>query len=149
MIELIYLSENKISMEKYYELLHTYYNKNEISDRIKRVNWYLQKGDNFRILLALVNGELIGQTCAYKCTAVFNGKEIDWWWGVDNFVIKSMRGKGIGKKLQEKLHKDLINFSSAWYSPSNGHIKRKLGSSPFCKINFNYYPINSLSLIHI
>lgn len=143
MIELSYLSENKIPLETYHKFLHQYYRNDEITDRLKRLNWYLEKGNNFKVLLATVNGELVGQTCAFKCTAIYQQKEIDWWWGVDNFVIATMRGKGIGKKLQAKLHHDLINFSSAWYSPSNGHIKQKLGSLPFCKINFNYYPINN------
>ena len=54
-----------------------------------------------------------------------------------------MRGKGIGKGLQRKLHEDLPNFSSVWYSRTNGRIKRSCGANKFLYAHFNYYPVGA------
>ena len=144
MIELVYLSENnnRLTQEEYNKFLLEYY-KNEYNARLKRIKWYQQYCSDFKILLAIINGKPVGQSCAYKCTAVIHKQDTEWWWGVDTFVLPAMRGKGIGKKLQLKLHQDLPNFSSAWYSPSNGYIKRICGANLLYRINFNYFPVSS------
>lgn len=145
MIELTYWNindENKnISKEKYIRFLNQYY-KNEIETqlRLERIKWY-NKCQGYKILLALSEGEIVGQTSAYQCSIIINGKEDKWWWSVDTFVLPKMRGKGVGKKLQNKLHQDLPNFSSLWYSPSNGIIKKKCGAKEITSIDFTYYPV--------
>lgn len=143
MIELMYwdINNTSISEKKYIDFLKQYYGSNtETQQRYERVKWY-HKWNNYKILLAVLDNEIVGQTSAFKCIAVIKGYEQEWWWGVDGFVLPNMRGKGIGKKLQYKLHQDLPNFSSLWYSPLNGIIKKKCGANEIASINFNYYPV--------
>lgn len=49
----------------------------------------------------------------------------------------------MGKHLQNELHKVCPNFSSAWYSPINGIIKRKCGGSDLIDLKFTYYPVSN------
>lgn len=145
MIKLVYwdINNSDFSEEKYISFLKQYYRDDkETQQRFKRVKWY-NKCPDYKILLAVLNNEIVGQTSAYRCTAIIKGKEEEWWWSVDTFVLPKMRGKGIGKKLQNKFHQDLQNFSSLWYSPSNGIIKKKCGANEIATIDFNYYPISN------
>lgn len=143
MFQLVYLDAvtDEITEVQYVEFLRKYY-REEFELRYKRINW-LRLRSNYKILLALVDGVLAGQSSAYRCTAVISGKEVEWWWSIDTFILPEMRGKGIGRKIQEQFHKDLPNFSSLWYSPANGHIKRLCGAKEVCCIGFNYFPVGN------
>lgn len=143
-----YIEEANVSDTAYLEFLKVEYKENAIDKFGKRRDWY-KKRYGYKILLALYNDEIIGQACAYKDIVVINGKETFVWWGCDNFVLPQTRGMGVGKKLQMKLHEDLPNFTSAWYSPVNGIIKRKCGSKPMFDINFAYYPVSSFFTIFV
>lgn len=145
MVDLVYwnINDHNIPASLYLKFLKEFYkNDDEVILRFKRVKWYQQYID-YKILLAISDGEIVGQGCAYKCTVVIKDKEEEWWWGIDNFVLLNKRGKGIGKLLQRKLHNDLHNFSSLWYSPTNGVIKKKCGANVISRIKFNYYPVNN------
>jgi GNAT superfamily N-acetyltransferase len=113
-----------------------------------RVPWYKENRD-YRLLVAEFNGHLVGQSCAYEVDVCISLGIRKMWWGVDTFVLKSMRGKGIGKKLQAKLHSDLPNFSSAWYSNINGIVKKKLGANELFTPYFVYYPISKYYLSYL
>ena len=106
--------------------------------------WYWQLGDEgFRVLTAKNGNEYIGQSCAYRVKVCVGQDVKEMWWGVDAFVLEGNRGRGIGSKLQEQMHHDLPNFTSAWYSPTNGAIKRKCGSHGIMEFPFAYYPVSS------
>lgn len=140
-MELVYLSEGGISTDRYCDFLYRFYGK-RIDKRKQRNQWYCQLGENYKVLLAIENGEILGQNCAYKVDTVCDGERVNVWWGVDAFVLSEYRGKGIGTKLQKKLHSDLPNFTSASYSRPNGSIKRKLGDRPIFKIHHYYYGVS-------
>lgn len=143
MIEYIYWDFNNIpiSIKEYKEFLYEYYG-DSASERYERLKWYRERGD-YHLLLALYDGKPVGQSAAYKVTAWLAGREENWWWGVDAFVFSRVRGKGIGKGLQKRLHNDYENFSSMWYSRTNGYIKRACGANEFLLANFNFYPVSS------
>ena len=140
MVELEYIQDKNMT-EDYQSLLKEYHGE-RYPKFVKRQNWYKQYSD-YRVLLARLDGKPIGQSCAYKVPAMFKGEPIEIWWSVDSFVLSSARGHGIGKKLQKKLHEDLPHFSSAWYSPTNGHIKKKCGANELADLRFCYYPVSS------
>ena len=141
-MELSYRGSEVFSNDKYHDFVAEFH-REAAAHHIERTRWYMGHFD-FRLLLAYVDGEIAGQSCAYKTTAVINGVQKDLWWSVDTFVLSRYRGLGIGKKLQAKLHEDCVNFSSLWYSRINGAIKRKLGARKLLSSKLNYYPINSL-----
>lgn len=105
---------------------------------LKRVDWYF-KSHSYKLLVAELNNKIVAHAAAYNVTAVINGKEMDWWWGVDTFAMPEVRGKGIGKGLQKALHQ-LPNFSSQAYSKINGNIKLRCGCKPLFHTPFVYYP---------
>ena len=114
----------------------------------KRIPWYRSHKD-FHLLMAEYDGEYVGQACCYKAD-IFVSDCISWiYWGVDTFVLSKMRGKGIGKKLQAKLHEDWPNFSSAWYSKTNGIIKKKCGGHEIFPVEFCFYPVSKLYTTYI
>lgn len=139
MVTLEYI-QDKPFPEDYLNLLKEYHSK-DFEKTLSKMEWYKSNFD-FRILLARLDGVPAGQSCAYKVGASLSGSDTDIWWGVDAFVLSKARGHGIGKKLQMKLHHDLPNFSSAWYSPTNGHIKKKCGAKELADLKFCYYPIS-------
>lgn len=138
-VKLVYLHESGISQEDYISFLKSYYNKKSFERHFKRDLWYSKWGPK-HILLALYDNEIVGQSCVYRVQAMLRGQSIEWWWGVDAFVIEKSRGLGIGKKLQKKLADDHPNVSSACYSRINGIVKRKIGQTPFCEVAFGFYP---------
>lgn len=108
---------------------------------------YYQSCYDLKILCAKIEGKIVGQSCALKAYAIAKGERVDWWWGVDVFLMKECRGKGIGKHMQMILHNTLSNFSSAWYTPDNERVKKKCGAHGIGAIDFAYYPIStSLSI---
>ena len=139
MIELIYIQD--LYEPKYLQLLKDYYGQEYLS-RIERAKWYRDNRE-YKILVAKENGKYIGQSCVCKETAHVNGKIKDIWWGVDTFVLPTGRGKGIGKALQGRLHKDFDSMSSIWYSRTNGIIKNKCGARPILSQYLTFYPISS------
>lgn len=143
MVEYIYwdFKNNPVSIEQYKSFLTEYYGS-DADSRYERTMWYYQKG-NYHLLLALEDGVLLGQSSAYKVFINIGGKKKEFWWSVDTFVLPAARGKGVGKNLQKKLHKDFPNFSSLWYSKANGFIKRKCGAYGLLKCPFNYYSASS------
>lgn len=139
MVTLEYI-QDKPFPEDYLDLLKEYHSKN-FEKTFSKMKWY-KSNFEYRILLARLDGVPVGQSCAYKVCATLSGSDIDIWWGVDAFVLSVARGNGVGKKMQQKLHADLPNFSSAWYSPTNGHIKKKCGARELADLKFCYYPIS-------
>lgn len=138
-----YLTKGDVESPQYREFLEKYHGQGSYDERLKRMLWYWKQGeDSFKVLTASINGELVGQSCAYKAICCVNNKNIEIWWSVDTFVLSSTRGKGVGKKLQGRLHQDCPNFSSAWYSPTNGAIKRKCGAKGILDFPQAYYPVS-------
>jgi len=147
-IEFKYFEDSKISIEQYSDFLVKCYGeqaKHKLDDRLP----WLKKRNNYRILLAIENRKIIGQACCYDVIAVVEGKEIQLTWGIDNFVLPEARGKGVGKILQKILHESMPNFSSAWYSPTNGHIKKSCGAKSFISTKFPYYAISKFLGIYL
>lgn len=148
-IKLKYITNFTEDKERLLNLYTKYYGKEIAEQRFKeRIPWYSSR-DNFKVLIAEVDGEYVGQSCAYSANAYIKGKKTTIFWSVDTFVLGTMRGLGIGKKLQKKLHEDCPNFSSAWYSPANGAIKRKCGGKELFNIPFCYYPVGKLYSVYI
>ena len=138
-----YLSKSDVDTQRYKSFLEKYHGEGSFIAWRERIAWYFSRGEkNYRILVATMGNEYVGQSCAYCVEGVVLKKQIKIWWGVDAFVLPEMRGKGIGKHLQRKLHEELPNFSSAWYSPTNGIIKRKCGSHAILSYPFVYYPVS-------
>ena len=143
-----YLTRDQIDTSQYFKFLEFHHGSGAFATWRERLLWYFSLGnDSYRILVAKVDDEYVGQSCAYKVPAMVHNDEMIWWWGVDSFVLPHMRGKGIGKHMQERLHKDLPNFSSAWYSPTNGYIKRKCGGHCILEFPFAYYPVSCFCTI--
>lgn len=141
-IILKYIEDSDISERDYMFFLESQYKHRAIFKHDSRRRWYKER-DGYKILLAIENNRIVGQSCAFKDKAIIHGVEIDIWWGIDVFVISEARGKGIGKLMQKKYHDDLPNFCSAWYSQINGIVKRKCGSKELFPVSFCYYPISS------
>lgn len=139
-IELFYLSEDDLNSPEFLEYVRENKPGHE-EEFLNRMRWYFQT-DNFKLLVARFEGKIVGQSCGYGATAVVHGVETIISWSVDTLVNPNIRGKGIGKKLQKKLHEDCPNFSSAWYSPTNGHIKQKCGARQIFPYPFTYYPVS-------
>lgn len=143
--KLVYLEKEDLYTERYKKFLETEYSNYE--KFIRRMEWYAPHG--FKMLVAEVDGAYMGQSCGTRATAMVNGIEEEIWWSVDTFVVPQSRGMGIGKKLQKKLHEDLKNFSSVWYTPANGHLKRKCGAKEVLAVPFSYYPVSNFFTIFI
>lgn len=142
-VELSYLEDGHVVSESdYFSFLKKQYGFRAHQKHSIRRTWYKKK-DGYKILLAIENGKILGQSCAFKDIAIVLQKEIEIWWGIDAFVLPEARGRGLGKLLQKKLHEDLLNFSSAWYSPLNGIVKRKCGAKEIFLLSFCYYPVSS------
>lgn len=139
-----YLNRHEVETTKFRTFIEKCHGQGSYEIRLQRMLWYWQLGDEgFRVLVAKRGDEYVGQSCAYRVLFRNNLKINELWWGVDAFVLSEMRGMGIGKKLQGELHKDVPNFSSAWYSPANGAIKRKCGGHGILTFPFAYYPVSS------
>lgn len=139
-VELKYLDKETILSKKYFNFLERYYGE-KTGIRLRRITWYKTVG--VAILVAVLGDDFVGQSCAYKATAVINHLDKEWWWGIDSFVLSEYRGNGIGKLLQKKLHEDFPNFSSAQSSNANYHIKKQLGASEIFKYQRHYYAVSS------
>ena len=138
-----YLHKNDIYSPEYRTFLEKFHGDGTYELRRQRMEWYWLLGDEgFRVLVAKAGDEYVGQACTYRVKAQINHEVREIWWGVDTFVLSAFRGKGIGKALQARLHQDVPNFTSAWYSPANGAIKRKCGGHAILKFPFAYYPVS-------
>ena len=149
-ISLSYIDRDDIFKKEYKDFIEMYHGRGTYSAWKERILWYFSLGENlFRILVAKSGNRYVGQSCAYHVCASICSNNYDLWWGIDAFVLSEMRGKGIGKQLQGQLHRDLPNFSSAWYSPTNGIIKRKCGDRGILDLYFGYYPVSCFFSISI
>lgn len=138
-----YLHKADIHTAEYRTFLEKFHGEGSYESWRRRMEWYWQLGDKgFRVLVAKQGKEYVGQACAYRVEASINQAPHELWWGVDAFVLSAMRGQGIGTQLQARLHKELPNFSSAWYSPANGAIKRKCGGHSILAFPYAYYPVS-------
>ena len=140
-MELFYYSEGLGIEDRYKKFLKEFY-KERFEAKWARYKWY-SKIKGYHVLLAEIDGELVGQSCACPCQLSIGGEVRTIYWSVDSFVLTICRGKGVGKALQKKLHEDHEGFSSTSYSSVNGHIKIKCGAHPISTTNFYYYPISS------
>jgi hypothetical protein len=141
-VELVYLAESDVDTPKYSSFFERYHGPYSFFKWKAKIHWYFHCG-GFKLLVAKLDNEYVGQSCAYRAEAVVDGKRLDLWWGVDVFVLANMRGKSIGKKMQRKLHEDLPNFTSVSYAKLNGIIKRKVGATELLDVKFTYYPISA------
>jgi GNAT superfamily N-acetyltransferase len=140
-LQLIYLTEDEVETQTYASFFEKYHGIGTFKNRKERIHWYF-RSEGFKLLVAVADGNYVGQTCAYRTTAIVHGEAKEWWWGVDGFVLEEMRGKGIGKALQKKLHEDCPNFSSASYSSTNGIIKKKCGGRGVLEYRWFYCPVS-------
>lgn len=136
-----YLDASQVTEHQYADFLRKFYG-NRFESKWARYNWYKQ-WHGYRVLLALENNSILGQSCAFNVSICENGIKKDLWWSVDTFVLKEYRGCGVGKHLQQKLFEDFPNFSSASYSKGNGIIKRKFGAVPVFQNRYRYYAVSS------
>lgn len=137
-----FLTAKEIHSPEYIELQNRIHGKNGYARRLNRIEHYAAMGD-FRVIVAIINGRMVGQSAAYKVKAIIEGREQVFFWGCDTFLLPESRGYGVGKHMQNELHKACPNFSSAWYSPINGIIKRKCGGIDFLDLKFTYYPVSN------
>lgn len=144
MIEYKYWNFNDapISIIEYKNFLKKYYGES-YNKRYERCKWYMGGPGEYKILLAIEDGNIIAQSSAYSVEVIVHGEVTVLWWSIDTFALKDARGKGVGKHLQKKLHEDCINFSSIKYSKINGIIKRKCGSSELFCSPYVFYPIST------
>lgn len=137
-----FLTAEELHLPEYVELQNNIHGKNGYESRLKRMEHYADMGD-LRIIVAIIDGKMVGQASAYKVKAIIEGKEQPLYWGCDTFLLPETRGHGVGKHMQNELHKACINFSSAWYSPINGIIKKKCGGTNLIDLKFTYYPVSN------
>ena len=143
MMKLVYYNSDEVSEERYLNFLEKYY-KERIDIKKKRLTWYQNSNYKHSILLAMEGDEIVGQSCAIRNSVIVKNSVQNIWWSVDTFVLSEWRGRGIGKILQQKLHKDFENFSSLKFSKTNGFIKLKYGAKKIFINEINYYPINNI-----
>lgn len=136
------LKNSSFSLLQYKKFLHEFYGS-RIEYKSEQFEWYRKQG-NYIVVIAIVNGKIVGQATAYTCKAYISGSILPISWGCDTFVLPKYRGLGLGKKLQEYLHEHATNFSSAGYTPLNGIIKRKCGAHILFTDSFVYYPVSNL-----
>ena len=136
-----YLDEIEIDSVEYQSFFEKFHGKGSFSIWNTKMHWYFKCGA-YKVLVAILDGNYVGQSSGYMAKAMVNGEIKEIWWSVDTFVLKEMRGKSIGKQLQNRLHQDLPNFSSISYSNLNGIIKKKCGAKECLDIRFTYYPIS-------
>lgn len=151
-IKVFFVSDRDIESQDYKDFLesdefrafkHAKPSDNVYKVHLERMDYYRSLYDQ-KTVCATVDGKIVGQSCAFKQAAIAGGKRVEWWWGVDVFLKKDYRGLGIGKAMQQLLHDTLPNFSSAWYTPINGIVKKKCGAHGIAEVWFNYYPVSSL-----
>ncbi len=140
-VQLRYIGIEEIKSIEFKAFMEKCYHTGVYEYKYNRMQWYFTHGD-FKVLVAVYAGNYVGISCAYKAIANVHGSIEEIWWGVDAVVLSEMRGRGIGKKLQRKLHEDCPNFSSAWYSPTNGIVKKKCGAKELLNLSFTYYPVS-------
>lgn len=137
-----FLTAEELSLPDYVELQNKIHGPHGYASRLKRMEHYAAMGD-FRVIVAIIDGKMVGQASAYKVKAIIEGKEQPFYWSCDTFLLPESRGHGVGKHLQNELHKTCPNFSSAWYSPINGIIKKKCGGTDLIDLKFTYYPVSN------
>lgn len=137
-----FLTAEEFHSPEYVKLQNKIHGKNGHASRLKRMEHYAAMGD-LRVIVASIDGKMVGQASAYRVKAIIEGKEQPFYWSCDTFLLPESRGYGMGKHLQNELHKVCPNFSSAWYSPINGIIKRKCGGSDLIDLKFTYYPVSN------
>lgn len=140
-VECSYIPSEGLEEQKYSDFLQKCYGHDCAAFRISRMRHFAAL-DDFRCCIASVDNQYVGQSCAYKTYAIAHGERHEFWWSIDTIVLPESRGMGVGKKLQGKLHSDLPNFSSAWYSPINGIIKKRCGAHGLFGIHMAYYPVS-------
>ncbi len=141
-VTLQYLNFNQIDESKYILFLSKFYNDRVSVKYPIRHNWF-EKAPGLVIVLAIYQGEIVGQTSGIKNFAFIKGVKEEWWWSVDTFVLPELRGKRIGYMVQQKLHNDLKNFSSASYTKLNGKSKKSSGANDLFYNSFMYFPVNN------
>ena len=137
--EFVYLQEKQIDTPEYISFYEKFHGAGSFKQRSERIHWYFQF-EGYKLLVAIIDGKYVGQSCAYKTTAIVHGKPHEWWWSVDTFALSEMRGKGIGKALKRKLQEECPNFSSASHSAVNGIIKRECGGHEILGYHQFYCP---------
>lgn len=150
-IELFYLTENDLSSQEFIDFINSkeyrafMHADSDIDLYIQRMQRfeYYKSYYELKVLGVRLDGRFVGQSCAFRSVAIVKGHKTVFWWGADMYLFEECRGLGIGRALQQKLHVDLPNFSSAWYTPVNGIIKEKCGAHGIFDIWFNYYPVSS------
>lgn len=147
-VEYVYLHESSISEDTYLEFLRKYYGERAEYRLYKRYVWY-NRYLGFHCLLAILDGSIVGQSCAFRVLMMTPEGEQEWWWGCDSFVLEASRGHGVGKGMQKKLFADHPNFSSLGYSNTNGHIKKKMGANVIAKTYPSLYPISRWASVWI
>ena len=140
-IQIVDLSLSGYSEKEYLDFLLKFHKNDAVYRCYNRGIWY-KMTLGYIIIIAVIDGKIVGQASAYKTTVIIKGKKENLWWGVDTYVLSEYRGKGIGKKLQLYLHEHYPNFSSIWYSPTNGIVKKKCGANELFKVQFNYFPVS-------
>lgn len=148
-VKLKFISDFKVEKERILDMYVKFYGPQKGHQRFcERIPWYNSLHD-FIMVVAEVDGNYVGQACAYGVKAIISNDVLKIHWGVDTFVLSEARGLGIGKQLQKKLHEDCCNFTSAWYSPVNGIIKKKCGGVRLFDVSFCYYPTSKLFGVYV
>lgn len=142
-IQILPLSSTSFTEKEYFSFLQEYYVDRADYKYNSQIRWY-RNNQYYLVVVAVVDGNLAGQTTAYSCEAYFAGEIQNISWSCDTFVLHQYRGLGLGKGLQKYLHEHTVNFSSAGYTPLNGIIKRKCGAKELFENSFIYYPVSNL-----
>lgn len=71
-VKYVFLDKTQIESKEYINLLQAIHGESGYTARIKRINHYLESGD-FKLLVAIKNGQMIGQASAFKVSAIMHG----------------------------------------------------------------------------
>lgn len=150
-VEIFFLTKEDLCSQEYIDFLNSeecakFFHAPEgmtvYEGKKKRMDMYFSLYD-LKALAVKVDGKYAGQSCGFKVYAIVRGERKELWWSCDTFLLPACRGLGIGKKLQQTLHEQLPNFSSAWYTPINGIVKRKCGAKDIANVYFDYFPVST------
>lgn len=96
-----FLTAEEFHSPEYVKLQNKIHGKNGHASRLKRMEHYAAMGD-LRVIVAIIDGKMVGQASAYRVKAIIEGKEQPFYWGCDTFLLPESRGVWYGKTLAKR-----------------------------------------------
>ena len=96
-----FLTAEEFHSPEYVKLQNKIHGKNGHASRLKRMEHYAAMGD-LRVIVAIIDGKMVGQASAYRVKAIIEGKEQPFYWGLRYFLVARIEGVWYGKTLAKR-----------------------------------------------